>query len=118
MRIVADENLDGPLVAWLRDRGHDVVWMAEADPGRPDREVLAMAAKDDRVLITWDLDYGVLVFRRGGKVPGMVLLRFRASSPRELLRLFTDRWHEIEQQAPGHYLVVTNAKLRSRPLPS
>jgi len=40
VRILADENLDGPLVAWLREMGHDVLWIAEQQPGMPDDNVL------------------------------------------------------------------------------
>ena len=48
MRIVADENMDGP-VRRLRERGHDVVWMADLAPGAPDGDVVAKAA--DRVYL-------------------------------------------------------------------
>jgi hypothetical protein len=32
MRILADENIDRPIVAWLRGQGHDVVEAATAAP--------------------------------------------------------------------------------------
>jgi len=41
MRIMANENVPGPVVAALRSAGHDVVWSKETLPGAKDREVLA-----------------------------------------------------------------------------
>ena len=35
MRILADENVPRPIVAWLRDTGHDVLYSAESRSRRP-----------------------------------------------------------------------------------
>jgi hypothetical protein len=43
MRILANENLPRPVIAALREVGHDVVWVRESMPGAADSEVLAVA---------------------------------------------------------------------------
>src|SRR5207249_6062236 len=43
MRIMANENVPGPVVAALRSAGHDVAWGKETLPEAKDREVLARA---------------------------------------------------------------------------
>lgn len=40
MKLLADENLDAPIVAWLRKLGHDVLFMVEHGPGTSDEEFL------------------------------------------------------------------------------
>jgi hypothetical protein len=40
MNLLADENVDSPIVARLRADGHDEVYVAELDPGIPDDPVL------------------------------------------------------------------------------
>jgi hypothetical protein len=40
---VAGENIDSAIVRRLRDDGHDVVWIAESEPGITDDRVLAIA---------------------------------------------------------------------------
>ena len=117
MDILADENLDRSLVDWLRKQGHDVLWMTEFGPGRSDEEVLAAANPENRILLTFDLDFGGLVFRLGSKAAGIVLLRLRTRSAAELLRLFAKHWPRIEEKAPGHFLVLSNSRIRVRPLP-
>jgi hypothetical protein len=44
---VADENVESAIVRRLREDGHDVVWIAESDPGTTDDSVLAIAPDAD-----------------------------------------------------------------------
>src|SRR5438552_7389393 len=81
MRLCGNENVPEDCVIRLRQRGHDVLWIREAAPGSPDPEVLARALAEDRLLITFDKDFGELVFRRGAKASsGIVLLRISQPS--------------------------------------
>lgn len=65
MRFVADESCDHRVVTALRDAGHDVLAVAETSRGAPDRDVLVLARRERRVLITEDRDFGQLVFAGG-----------------------------------------------------
>ena len=51
MRFLADENVPGECVAALKLAGHDVVWVRTAAPGITDAEVLAWAAREERLLL-------------------------------------------------------------------
>lgn len=65
MRFVADENLDRSVIERLRSVGHEVVSVAEMEPGISDEAVLATANARSAMLITEDKDFGELAFRRG-----------------------------------------------------
>jgi hypothetical protein len=60
MRFLANENFPGTTVTALAAAGHDVVWMRIAAPGMSDADVLAWAARDGRILLTFDKDFGEL----------------------------------------------------------
>ena len=45
MQFVAHEGLDGPIVHRLRADGHEVIYVAEMQPGIEDMEVLAISRK-------------------------------------------------------------------------
>ena len=76
MRFLADENFPFPALAVLRDRGHDVSWVAEGHAGSADEVVAAICDLEERVLLTFDKDFGDLVFRRGlSSGSSVVLLR-------------------------------------------
>jgi hypothetical protein len=61
MRILADENIDRPIVAWLRGQGHDVVETATAAPEAADADLIAMSRREGRILMAFDRDIGGLV---------------------------------------------------------
>jgi predicted nuclease of predicted toxin-antitoxin system len=52
MRILADENVPGPVVTALREARHDVVWVKESMPGARDADVLARAQSETRLVVT------------------------------------------------------------------
>ena len=49
MRILANENVPGPVVTALRAAGHDVLWVKESMTGAKDRDVLARAHSEARL---------------------------------------------------------------------
>lgn len=75
MNIVADEGIDWPLVARLRELGHMVWYVAEMSPSINDDEVLSQAFEQQAILLTFDKDFGEMVFRQHRDFPGIVLLR-------------------------------------------
>src|SRR5258705_5201736 len=58
MRFLANENFPGSAVTTLVAAGHDVVWVRNAAPGMTDPDALAWAAHDERILRTFDKDFG------------------------------------------------------------
>jgi len=64
MRILADENIDALIVAWLRQAGHDVKGVTEFAPGRDDEPLAELACAEARLLLTRDRDFGELVYRQ------------------------------------------------------
>ncbi len=116
MRWLADECVDAGLVDQLRTAGHDVAYVAEVAPGATDPEVLRLARDDDRLLLTEDKDFGELVFRSKEAVSGLVLLRI---NPERRLHKWARLHAAIEQfgeKLLGRYLVIEEARFRSRPL--
>ena len=75
MRLLADESVDGPVVARLRTDGHEVAWIAEDAAGSPDDAVLARAYLEGIILISADKDFGELVYRHRRPHAGVLLLR-------------------------------------------
>ncbi|MBI2437584.1 MAG: DUF5615 family PIN-like protein [Lentisphaerae bacterium] len=65
MKLLADENVAGDIVSLLRQRGHDVAWIRQDCPGSADDYVLARSAREQRLLLTFDKDFGELVWRGG-----------------------------------------------------
>jgi len=64
MKILADENFPGPVVAGLRKRGHDVLWARTQSPGLKDRVLLERAEAENRIVLTLDRDFWQLALQR------------------------------------------------------
>jgi Domain of unknown function (DUF5615) len=74
MCFLANENFADAAVTALDEAGHAVVWVRVAASGTTDLDVLAWAAREERILLTFDHDFGELA--RGSAVPrrcGVVL---------------------------------------------
>lgn len=81
-RYLANENFPGVMVSLLRNQGHDVLYAAETLVAAADRLVLETALSQDRVVLTFDRDFGELVFRhRKPPAPGIVLFRLVPCHP-------------------------------------
>ena len=76
MRILADENILNQVVIRLRAAGYDVRWAKESDRGEADPNLLELATRERRMLITYDKDFGDLVHRDGMPAPHGVILFF------------------------------------------
>ena len=105
VRWLADECVAAPLVASLRLLGHDVLYVAEAAAGLNDVDVIALASREKRILLTEDKDFGDLV-----------LLRIASENTSlKIERLAT----AIERYGDGlfdRYLVIEEGRFRSRHL--
>ena len=64
-RLLANENFPAPSIQLLRERGYDVAAVAERGGSMADSEIMALAKADARLIVTFDRDYGELIFGRG-----------------------------------------------------
>lgn len=114
MRFLADENFPRAAVVALEAAGHDIVWIRLAAPGMSDSDVLALAVRDDRVLLTFDKDFGELTARR--RAPsGYGAILFRTPAPRTgaaVARLVAQI--EARDDWANHFAVVEPNRVRVR----
>jgi len=116
MKFLLDQSSDARLVPYLRSRGHDTTRIAADYPGGiPDTEVLAIAAREDRMLITDDRDFGELVFLQRRPHTGVIYLRLGeyADLATKITRLDFVLDHYAERL--DQFLVVTLRSVRVRP---
>jgi len=82
MKLLANENFPLLAVKALQDLGHDVLWARTDMRGEADDVILHRAQAEDRVVVTFDKDFGELAFRWGLPAScGVILFRLRTQSP-------------------------------------
>ncbi len=119
MRFLADMGVSGSVAAALRALGHDVAHARERGLGRaPDVVLLETARREQRVVLTFDLDFGDLLAASGDQLPSVIIFRLRDQWPgavtSRLLRVIAERIGELES---GALVVVEHARYRLRRLP-
>ena len=113
MRLLANENMPFAAVKSLRECGYDVLWVRENAPGSSDEDVLALASEEDRVLLTFDKDFGELAFKsRLSAKCGLVLFRVPMLSAKHIARFIVEVMAS-RSDWPGQFSVVEVYRVRS-----
>jgi predicted nuclease of predicted toxin-antitoxin system len=112
-RLLLDENVPPTLVPALRAAGHDAACVAQLAPGLDDRGVLALARSEARILLTFDADFGDLIFGRGEAArPAVVLFRLHPIVLADLLGLALGA---LDPPPQGVFVVAARESMRMRP---
>ena len=82
-QLLADENIPKESLDFLKRQGVDIVAVTEFSSGLSDREILELAKTDGRIVVTFDKDFGQIIFREGFKANGLIMLRFIPKSPQQ-----------------------------------
>ena len=111
--------LSPELAQWLQVEGHDAVHASDLSMHRtPDSEILQFATRDDRVVITADLDFPRLLAALGSAGPGLILLRggnYSEAESRDCLRRVL--MSIVQDELPRSIVVVDRERIRRRWLP-
>src|SRR5512135_685987 len=95
--------------------GFDVATVIDATPGVADEDVLALAARNGQIVVSFDKDFGRLVFVEHLIPAGVILLRFPPRDP-ELIASTLMKVLRSEIVLVGRFTVVTEERVRSVPL--
>lgn len=119
MRFLADMGVSERLVAWLRDNGHDAVHLRELGLHcLPNGDIFKMAIDQQRVVLTFDLDFGEIVAASHGAVVSVVLFRLHnTTTPNLISRVEIVLLNLQDELEHGAVIVVEDARCRVRRLP-
>jgi predicted nuclease of predicted toxin-antitoxin system len=115
-RYLANENFPAAQVRTLRDQGDDVLHAAEILAGASDQVILQTALDQDRVLLTFDRDFGELVFHQHQPpAPGIVLFRLRQQPP-DVVLPFLQAFFAVRPTLRGFFTVASPGQFRQTSL--
>ena len=114
MRFVVDESTGGAVADLLRSHGYDVLEVAAVMPQAGDLDILEWAAREGRVVITNDKDFGELVYRLHRSHQGVILLRLRDESAASRVRVVESVLERYSDRLSGHFIVASEGGVRIR----
>jgi predicted nuclease of predicted toxin-antitoxin system len=114
MKWLADENF--PILSFkiLLLEGWDIRHIALTEPSIDDADVMNRAIAEERIILTFDSDFGTLIFKKGYHPLGVVYFRlsgFSAGQPAQiLLNLEKERILSFE----SYLTVISEEGIRQR----
>lgn len=118
MNFLANENFPLASINRLRNANHNVASVLEDSPGARDHEVLSRAQREKRIILTFDRDYGELLYRQNLAGPsGIAYFRFDPATPLEPAEILLELVAMEGISLTGKLTVVERKGIRQRPLP-
>lgn len=91
MKLLANENFPLASVQLLSNEDFDIKSIGSDSPSIKDSEVIQIAVDEERTIITFDKDYGELIFKHGYRPEaGVIFLRIL----------------DVNPEAPGKFLLA------------
>jgi predicted nuclease of predicted toxin-antitoxin system len=119
VRFLADMNVSPLTVAALAAEGMDIVRVSSLLPANAsDEEILNLARRDRRVVITQDMDFSALLALGGYDQPSVVTLRLLDTDPDLVTRRLRQVLPQIETALrQGNAVTIADGSVRVRRLP-
>jgi len=119
VKFLVDMPLSPGLARWLATQGHDAVHASALGLDRaPDTEILVHAARDNRAVVTADLDYPRLLALAEAACPGLILFRGGDWSETDLIARMQQLLDKLsESDIARSILVIERGRVRRRRLP-
>jgi predicted nuclease of predicted toxin-antitoxin system len=114
MKILADENIDYPIVEALRRLGFQVGTILEQQRGISDEIVLKKSVTEKSILLTEDKDFGEHVFRMGSEFSGVILTRLPWNGVAERVRAIAACLELHSENLEDSFTVISPGRVRIR----
>jgi hypothetical protein len=119
LRLIADVHISPLTVAELKAKGYDIVRTTDLLPATAsDTKILEIARLENRIVITQDLDFSMLIALGKYDQPSLITLRLSSAQPslitQKLLDILPQLKHELLE---GVVLIINDKSIRIRRLP-
>ena len=119
MRFLADMGVSQRVAEWLRSKGHDATHLRDEGLQRlPNGEIFAKAIGENRIVLTFDLDFGEIVAGSHGQLASVIVFRLRNGRSANVVARLEDAL--LKAAAPlqaGAIVIVEESRIRVRQLP-
>jgi predicted nuclease of predicted toxin-antitoxin system len=114
-RFLANENVPLATVFRLRREGFDVASISLDTPSISDKEVIRIATDENRTIITFDRDYGELIYKYGHRpAAGVIYLRIENYQPEEPAELLLKLFAQPNIEFAEFFTVADDKSVRQR----
>jgi len=112
IKFIADVNIEKVIVNYLTEEGYGIKWVPDFNCEIHDEELLKLANKEKRVLITNDKDFGELTFLQKKISAGIILIRTKGQKAEDKLKLMKKLLQQHKDKLLNHFVIITEKKFR------
>jgi predicted nuclease of predicted toxin-antitoxin system len=116
IKFIADVNVEKPIVEYLSKQGYDIKWIPDINCEMTGDELLELANKEKRILITNDKDFGELIFLQKRLTTGIILFRVKIQKSQEKMKLMKKLLMGYREKFFNHFIVITKDRIRLIPI--
>ncbi len=119
IKLIGDMNISPQTVTALQQQGWDIIRVLDVLPATAsDVEILNFARQENRVIVTHDLDFSMLVALSGYNQPSLITLRLSSTDLNTVNQKLLEILPQIEQQLQaGSAITIEDTAVRIRQLP-
>jgi len=119
MKFLIDNALSPILARELNEKGYNALHVRDIGlAAATDPEILDVALREDRIILSADTDFGALLAFRESSKPSFILFRQTDKRPSSQLKLLTSHLTELEKDLlSGCVVVFEDKRIRIRQLP-
>ena len=115
MKLLANENFPFKSTQYLKNKGYDIISIGTDNPGIKDSVVMSIAIHEERTILTFDRDYGELIFKYNYKpAHGVIYLRLDEYEADEPGKIIEDLMTKKEFDFNNALTVITRNGIRQR----
>jgi len=119
MRFLGDMGVSWRVIEWLQAAGHDAVHLRDEGLHRlPNGDIFQKGFAEQRIVLTFDLDFGEILAGSAGKLVSVILFRLNNTRTEHVIkRLQTVLDQSSAELLAGAIVVVEEGRHRVRKLP-
>lgn len=111
---LADENFPKASFEYLKGLGYDIKSILLDNASISDEEVIKISLKEDRIIVTFDSDFGELIFKTGYRPVGVIFFRWKAFRPMDPGKYIKEIIEEGNIELKGNFTVIDENQIRQR----
>lgn len=114
LKLLFDVGVSRKAELYFRNIGFDVLSIREINPAMNDIDIINLAIREERLVITMDKDFGELVYNSKNMHSGILLLRMEDAGWEQKIGVLSEIFLKYSEEVKESFSVYQNNKLRIR----
>ena len=111
MKFLIDANLGRKFTSLISKAGYNAAFINDILKKASDEDVLTIAERENRIIVTADKDFGELIFKLGKSSEGIILFRTSVTDPEKRFEMVKGAL----DKAKGKFVVVNLGNPKDAP---